>query len=167
MSLELQLDLSLRIVIAAILSAIVGYNRQRHEHPAGLRTHILVGMGSALFTVLSLYAFGSEIGRVAAQIVTGIGFLGAGAIVQQRQAGHIHGMTTAAGIWAVSAVGMACGTGFYLLAAVSAILVWGVLEVVGGIEKKTMPKSEPPDEPVDPAGPPKNNTPQQRRDRTS
>ncbi len=167
MPVDLQLDLSLRIMIAAVLSAIVGYNRQRHEHPAGLRTHILVGMGSALFTVLSIYAFGSETGRVAAQIVTGIGFLGAGAIVQQRQARHVHGMTTAAGIWAVSAVGMAAGAGFYLLAGVSAILIWGVLEIVGWIEKKTMPESDRPGEPISPAGPPKENSPQERRDRSA
>lgn len=137
MDLYLQLDLSLRLIIAVMLSAVVGYDRERHDHPAGLRTHILVGLGSALFTVLSLYAFGNgDHGRVAAQIVTGIGFLGAGAIIQGRSRRTIHGMTTAAGIWAVAAIGMACGTGSYLVAAVAALLTWFVLAVLGRMEKR-------------------------------
>src|SRR5690242_9109984 len=115
MALELQFELCLRLGIAAILSALVGIERERHEHPAGLRTHILVGIGAALFTVLSIYAFpAGDPERVAAQIVVGIGFLGAGAIVQSKSKYHIKGMTTAAGIWAVAAVGMACGTGMYI-----------------------------------------------------
>ena len=137
MDLYVQLDLSLRLIIAVMLSAVVGYDRERHDHPAGLRTHILVGLGSALFTVLSMYAFGSgDHGRVAAQIVTGIGFLGAGAIIQGRSGRSIHGMTTAAGIWAVAAIGMACGTGSYLVAAVAALLTWFVLAVLGHVEKR-------------------------------
>jgi putative Mg2+ transporter-C (MgtC) family protein len=132
-----QLDLCLRLTLAAILSAMVGIDRERHDHPAGLRTHILVGIGAALFTVLSIYGFPSgDRERVASQVVVGIGFLGAGAIVQSKSKLNIKGMTTAAGIWAVAAVGMACGTGTYILAVFSAILIWFVLSIVGRIEKK-------------------------------
>jgi putative Mg2+ transporter-C (MgtC) family protein len=161
MDLYLQVDLSLRLIIAVMLSAVVGYDRERHDHPAGLRTHILVGLGSALFTVLSLYAFGNgDHGRVAAQIVTGIGFLGAGAIIQGRSGRSIRGMTTAAGIWAVAAIGMACGTGSYLVAAVASLLTWFVLAVLGHMEKrvripdvKTNPETKPESPPqVDSSG---------------
>ncbi len=91
MDLALQLELCLRVGLAAILSALVGYNRERNRQPAGLRTHMLVGIGSAIFTSLSLYAFPPDNpGRVAAQVVTGIGFLGAGAIIQGRGRKHDH-----------------------------------------------------------------------------
>jgi putative Mg2+ transporter-C (MgtC) family protein len=169
MPLELQLDVCLRITVAAILSAIVGYDRERHDHPAGLRTHILVGLGSALFTALSLLAFGAgDKGRVAAQIVTGIGFLGAGAIIQGRRPNSIHGMTTAAGIWAVAALGMACGSGNYLIAAVSTILIWFILAILGRIEKASFPSRDhvkEDGEEMVPAGPPKRNSPQEPRER--
>ncbi len=172
MDIYLQLDLSLRLIIAVMLSAVVGYDRERHDHPAGLRTHILVGLGSALFTVLSLYAFGNgDHGRVAAQIVTGIGFLGAGAIIQGRSGRSIHGMTTAAGIWAVAAIGMACGTGSYLVAAVAALLTWFVLAVLGHVEKRVRvpdvkgnPESKPESPPpVDSSGPPQKRSGHRRR----
>lgn len=167
MPLEQQLDICVRITIAAILSAIVGFERERADHPAGLRTHILVGMGSALFTALSLYAFpNGDKGRVAAQIVTGIGFLGAGAIIQGRKPTSIHGMTTAAGIWAVAALGMASGSANYLIAAVAAILIWFVLSILGRIERQTFPSNKPDkDEEMIPAGPPKTNSPQEPRAR--
>src|SRR5436309_15569844 len=100
MTIEQQLDVSLRLVAALILSAIIGYDREQNDHPAGLRTHILVAMGAALFTGLSMSAFpGSDTGRVASQIVVGVGFLGAGSIVQLRGQQNVRGMTTAAGIW--------------------------------------------------------------------
>jgi len=131
MSLELQLEVSLRLIAALVLSALVGYDREQHDHPAGLRTHILVGLGSALFTGLSIFAFQpGDPGRVASQIVVGIGFLGAGSIIQLRGPGAIRGLTTAAGLWAVAAVGMACGTGNYLLAAIATILIWFTLAIV-------------------------------------
>ncbi len=133
---EQQLDLCLRLFVAAVLSALIGYDRERHDHPAGLRTHMLVGIGAALFTVLSLYAFPNSTGdRVAAQIVTGIGFLGAGSIVQSKSKLNVRGMTTAAGIWSVSAIGMACGTGLYVLAVFGAVLIWTVLAILGRMEK--------------------------------
>ena len=132
--LPLQLDLSLRIVVAAALGLAVGFEREIHGHPAGLRTHMLVAAGSGLFTVLSAYGFEGVAGRIggtaaidptriAAQIVSGIGFLGAGAILKDGVV--IRGLTTAASLWATSAVGMAAGAGQYLIAAVAtaAILV--------------------------------------------
>src|SRR5260221_3708974 len=121
-SIVLQLDLCLRIGIAAILSGIVGYNRERHDRPAGLRTHILVGVGSALFTVLSINAFGNgDPGRVAAQVVVGIGFLGAGSIFR-RGSRDIHGLTTAADIWAVAGNWVGFGVGYYVLSILSCVL---------------------------------------------
>ncbi len=138
MDLALQLELCLRVGLAAILSALVGYNRERNRQPAGLRTHMLVGIGSALFTSLSLYAFPPDNpGRVAAQVVTGIGFLGAGAIIQGRGR-SVRGMTTAAGIWTVAAIGMACGTGFYLLATFAAVLTWFVLAVLRRFDMRSI-----------------------------
>jgi putative Mg2+ transporter-C (MgtC) family protein len=152
MPLELQLDLSLRLIVAAVLSALVGYNRERHAHPAGLRTHIQIGIGSALFTGLSMFAFErADQARVAAQILTGIGFLGAGAIVQGRKPYNVYGLTTAAGIWAVAAIGMACGSGNYVVAAFGAVLIWFVLAVMQRMEQggkrpdssEIVPSSEP------------------------
>jgi uncharacterized membrane protein YhiD involved in acid resistance len=108
MALELQLELCVRITVAALLSLLVGLEREWQGQPAGLRTHMLVGLGAALFTVLSLFAFAKgDPGRVAAQIVAGIGFLGAGSIIQRRERNTPHGLTTAAGIWAVAAIGLA------------------------------------------------------------
>jgi putative Mg2+ transporter-C (MgtC) family protein len=122
--LGLQLDLSVRLIVAAALGLAVGFEREIHGHPAGLRTHMLVASGSALFTVLSAYGFSDVQGgapidptRIAAQIVSGIGFLGAGAILKDGIV--IRGLTTAASLWATSAVGMAAGAGEYLIAAVA------------------------------------------------
>jgi putative Mg2+ transporter-C (MgtC) family protein len=122
--LGLQLDLSVRLVVAAALGLAVGFEREIHGHPAGLRTHMLVAVGSGLFTVLSAYGFGSvpnaapiDPTRIAAQIVSGIGFLGAGAILKDGIV--IRGLTTAASLWATSAVGMAAGAGEYVIAGVA------------------------------------------------
>ena len=112
----------LRIVIAAGLGAAIGIEREIREREAGLRTHILVSVGSALFTIVSAYGFrefltsGDQVvradpTRIAAQIVTGIGFLGAGAII--RQGVSIRGLTTAATLWVAAAIGMASGAGYY------------------------------------------------------
>jgi putative Mg2+ transporter-C (MgtC) family protein len=130
--LPLQLDLSLRIVVAAALGLAVGFEREIHGHPAGLRTHMLVSAGSGLFTVLSAYGFAGVAGdisgtapidptRIAAQIVSGIGFLGAGAILKDGVV--IRGLTTAASLWATSAVGMAAGAGEYIIAVVATTTV--------------------------------------------
>jgi putative Mg2+ transporter-C (MgtC) family protein len=127
-----ELDLALRLVVALLLTAAIGYNRERNSQPAGLRTHMLVGLGAALFTILSMAAFNT--GVIAAQVVSGIGFLGAGAILRGKH-GTVHGLTTAADIWASAAVGMAAGAGKLILATTSALLILITLTVVGWVEK--------------------------------
>lgn len=121
------LELMVRILLAAALGAIVGVERERRRMPAGFRTFMLVSVGSALFMIISIYGFddsGSVIrdpARIAAQVVTGIGFLGAGMLL--RTAGSIRGLTTAAGIWVMAAIGMAAGAGMYTIAAFSTLVV--------------------------------------------
>ncbi len=118
----------MRVLVAAVLGIILGLERQRSNKDAGLRTYALVAAGSALFTVLSIEGFdGADTSRVAAQIVTGIGFLGAGLIF--RQGANLQGLTTAAGLWSVAAIGMAAGTGLWGLAIVVAIIILLVLKV--------------------------------------
>ena len=125
-------ELTLRLAVAAALSGLIGAEREVRERAAGLRTHMLVGVGSALFTIVSAYAWGDFIfdrsrgtildpTRIAAQIVTGIGFLGAGAIL--RQGLSVRGLTTAAGLWVVAAIGMASGAGFYSAAIIATVIV--------------------------------------------
>jgi uncharacterized membrane protein YhiD involved in acid resistance len=118
----------IRVAIGAALGIVLGLERQRSNKDAGLRTYALVAAGSALFTVLSIEGFpGSDTSRVAAQIVTGIGFLGAGLIF--RQGASVQGLTTAAGLWSVAAIGMAAGTGLWGLALVVTAIVLIVLKV--------------------------------------
>ena len=107
-----------RLLLAAFLGALVGLERELHDHPAGMRTHLLVSLGSAGFTVLSIAMAqgpGADPTRIAAQIVSGIGFLGAGAIL--KEGATIRGLTTAASLWSVAAVGMASGAGLWVVAA--------------------------------------------------
>ncbi len=122
----------LRVVVAAALGGAVGLERELREREAGFRTHMLVSVGSALFTIVSAYAFrdflvngGSVVRadptRIAAQIVTGIGFLGAGAII--RQGLSVRGLTTAATLWVVAAIGMAAGAGYYSGAVITTLVV--------------------------------------------
>ncbi len=119
---------ALRLVVAAILGAVVGLEREIHEHPAGMRTHLLVSLGSAGFTVLSIAAFtapGSDPARIAAQVVSGVGFLGAGAIL--KEGATVRGLTTAASLWSVAAVGMAAGAGAWVVAiTVTAIAIFSL-----------------------------------------
>lgn len=116
-----------RLLVAAALGSIVGYEREHVGKPAGVRTHGMVALGAALFTVVSLYGFGGvgDPGRVAAQIVTGIGFLGAGAILHSR--GSVHGLTTAASLWVTAAIGVAVGVGMYVMSMETAVLVFLLL----------------------------------------
>ena len=125
---SIEVEMVLRLLLATALGAIIGYQRERAGKPAGLRTHVLICLGAALFTVASLYGFGAvaDPARVAAGIVAGIGFLGAGAIIH-REGGLVAGLTTAATIWAVAAIGLAAGAGLYLVSAVTTILVLIVL----------------------------------------
>ncbi len=122
-----ELEMVLRLLLAVALGAIIGFQRERAGKPAGLRTNTLICLGAALFTVISVYGFGADPARVAAGIVTGVGFLGAGAIIMRRGEGTVEGLTTAATIWAVAGVGLAAGVGMYLIAAVATALILGVL----------------------------------------
>jgi putative Mg2+ transporter-C (MgtC) family protein len=124
----IELEMVLRLLLAAALGAIIGYQRERAGKPAGLRTHILICVGAALFTIASLYGFGGQAdpARVAAGIVAGIGFLGAGAIIR-REGGIVEGLTTAATIWSVAAIGLAAGAGLYIVSAVTTAVVSIVL----------------------------------------
>ena len=104
-----------RVLLAVLFAGSIGFERELHGKSAGLRTYSLVGMGAAMFTIASIIGFdGPDESRVAAQIVTGVGFLGAGAIF--REGVGVEGLTTAAGLWAAAAIGMATGSGEYLLA---------------------------------------------------
>lgn len=125
--LELDVQMFLRLLIAVVLGALVGYERERAGKPAGVRTHGMVSLGAALFAVVSIHGFGGtgDPARVAAQIVTGIGFLGAGAILHQRS--NVHGLTTAASLWVTAAIGLAVGVGMVLMSLATAILVFLLL----------------------------------------
>ena len=125
-------EVLLRLALAAVLGAAIGVERELREREAGLRTHLLVSVGSALFTIVSAYGFReflvnggavvrADPTRIAAQIVTGIGFLGAGAII--RQGLSVRGLTTAATLWVVAAIGMAAGAGYYSAAVITTVLV--------------------------------------------
>ncbi|MCS7198451.1 MAG: MgtC/SapB family protein [Candidatus Bipolaricaulota bacterium] len=127
-------ELTIRLVVAAILGGLVGWERERAQRPAGLRTYMLVAVGSGLFTVLSVTGFGPDAdpGRLAANIAVGIGFLGAGTIFREGEV--IRGLTTAAGLWTVAAIGMAAGLGQYLLATISTVIVLVILAGVRLLE---------------------------------
>jgi len=124
----IELEMVLRLLLATALGAIIGYQRERAGKPAGLRTHILICLGAAVFTVASIYGFGaaSDPARIAAGVVAGIGFIGAGAILRSGE-GIVAGLTTAATIWAVAGIGLAAGAGLYLVSAVATILMLIVL----------------------------------------
>ena len=136
LSLELQLELGLRLAAGLVLGAIIGFERELHRQPAGFRTHSLVALGAALFTIVSAYGFSGptvDPTRIAAQIVSGIGFIGAGTILQHR--GSVRGLTTAASLWAVAAIGTAAGAGLLVMAAVGTVLILIVLAVLDQMEE--------------------------------
>lgn len=130
-----ELEAIARIFLVIVLSGLIGAEREAHERPAGLRTHILVGVGSCLFMLLSLSMtkLGGDPGRIAAQVVTGIGFIGAGTIWLRGDV--IRGLTTAASIWATAAIGMLVGAGWYSLAIVAALTVFSSLTVLRRVER--------------------------------
>lgn len=135
-SVGIQVDLTIRLVVALLVGAVIGLERELQRMPAGFRTHALVSLGSAIFTVISAYAFtgpGSDPTRIAAQIVSGVGFLGGGAILHY--GGTVRGLTTAASLWAVAGVGMAAGAGLYVVAVVGGLLVIVALEVFQRLER--------------------------------
>jgi putative Mg2+ transporter-C (MgtC) family protein len=128
-----ELEMALRLLLATGLGALIGYQRERARKPAGLRTHILIALGAALFTVVSVFGFDdtADVARVAAGVVTGIGFIGAGVIIHgsRGKEEHVAGLTTAASVWVTAAVGLAAGVGLYLVAILVAILVALVLMI--------------------------------------
>jgi putative Mg2+ transporter-C (MgtC) family protein len=145
-------DAVLRLSIAAGLGGAVGFERELREREAGIRTHLLVSLGSALFTIVSAYGFqefltaGGAIvrtdpTRIAAQIVTGIGFLGAGAII--RDGLSVRGLTTAATLWVVAAIGMACGAGYYWPAVAVTVLTLIALWPLRLVAYQTMERIKP------------------------
>ena len=129
-----ELDITLRLAVAMLLGGVIGFEREYRAKDAGFRTHFLVDLGSALFCIVSQYGFGFELkdsSRVAAQVVSGIGFLGAGTIIFQKNV--VRGLTTAAGLWVTAAIGLACGTGMYLPAVVTTLMVLVGLEILSVI----------------------------------
>ena len=125
------IEMILRLVLAAVLGGLIGAEREYRGKVAGTRTHLLVALGAALMMLVSRYGFGGQgdPGRVAAQIVSGIGFIGAGAIMVDRHS--VHGLTTAAGIWVAAGIGMATAAGLYVLALATTALSLIGLEVFG------------------------------------
>ena len=134
----MEYELIIRIFVAALLGGLIGLEREYRAKEAGFRTHFLVAMGSALFMIVSAYGFGDvpmdgmtsrwDVSRVAAQVVSGIGFIGAGTIIFRKQENMVSGLTTAAGLWVVAAIGLACGGGMYKVATASSLLVLVGLE---------------------------------------
>ena len=143
-------EIVLRLAVAALVGSIVGLERERVESAAGLRTHALVCLGAALFMIVSMFGFSDAIrppavvldpSRVAAQIVSGIGFLGAGVIIFRRSI--IRGLTTAASVWVVAAIGMAIGGGLYLGALTAGALTLGILAVMKPVERRLAAHRKP------------------------
>lgn len=157
------LQLVLRLVVAILLGGLVGWDREHADKPAGLRTHMLVALGAASFTLLGFEATASlaaqtrehaDPSRVLQGVIGGIGFLGAGAII--RTHGHISGITTAASVWVAGALGSAAGLGAYVLAGSTTLLTLTVLNLLGRLERKqsesrTLKGSEPPCEQSSPS----------------
>ena len=128
------MDITLRLAVAMLLGGVIGFEREYRAKDAGFRTHFLVALGSALFCIVSQFGFGFELkdsSRVAAQVVSGIGFLGAGTIIFQKNV--VRGLTTAAGLWVTAAIGLACGTGMYLPAVVTTLMVLIGLEILSAV----------------------------------
>ena len=125
----------IRLAVSILIGGLIGIEREIEHKPAGLRTIILVCLGSTIFMLLGLrfVELGFAIDRIVAGVVTGIGFLGAGAIIRAR--GEVHGLTTAATIWLVSGLGLAIGGGYYLLAIIASIFILIVLRLLGFIER--------------------------------
>ena len=133
----MEYEFILRIFVAAILGGLIGLEREYRSKEAGFRTHFLVALGSALFMIVSAYGFSEinlaepqrwDVSRIAAQVVSGIGFIGAGTIIFRKTENMVSGLTTAAGLWVTAAMGLACGGGMYMLSIASTLLVLVGLE---------------------------------------
>ena len=133
-------NIAIRLLVASLLGGLIGLEREIQGKEAGLRTHALVSLGSALIMIVSIEIFemykqvaSVDPSRIAAQVVSGIGFLGAGAII--RSPGGIKGLTTAAGLWTASGIGLACGLGFYYPALVTTALILTILVIFARIDR--------------------------------
>lgn len=138
-------DTLIRLLLAAVLGAVIGANRGRLEWAAGLRTHMLVSVGAALAMIVSAFGFADVLtrpdivldpSRIAAQVISGVGFLGAGTILFLQREQVIRGLTTAAGLWAVAAIGLAAGSGMYFAAITTTVMIWGILALLKPIERR-------------------------------
>ena len=128
-----QSELIKRLLLAAVIGGLVGAERELRRKPAGFRTNILIGLGCAVFTIISISISASSPDRIASNIVTGVGFLGAGAIMRE-QSGGVHGITTAATAWVNAALGTAAGAGQYTLAMIGGAITIAVLAILGPVE---------------------------------
>ncbi len=139
------LIVSLRLIIILLYAGLIGWERERHDRPAGFRTHILVGLGATLLMIISVdmvNAFpdtDADPGRIAAQVVSGIGFLGAGTII--REGFSVKGLTTAASLWATAAIGLAVGAGLYFAASITTALVLVSLLLLSLLERRMLGKN--------------------------
>ena len=137
-----------RLLLAAVLGGVIGLDRERREWAAGLRTHMLVCVASALVIIVSAFGFAEALGpnvvldpsRVAAQVVSGIGFLGAGTILFIERDRVVRGLTTAAGLWGVAAIGLAAGAGLYVAALMGTALSWLILAALKPLQQRFLPR---------------------------
>lgn len=141
---EFFVSLAFKLILSFLLGSIVGFERRRRGQSAGVRTFALIAMGSSLAMILSIYVADNcgsgDPTRIAAQVVSGIGFLGAGAIIQMK--GSVRGLTTAAGIWMVANIGMAVGCGLYIVACFATLLILFILVLLEKIEHKVSKRAE-------------------------
>ncbi|HWN68624.1 MAG TPA: MgtC/SapB family protein [Haliangium sp.] len=154
-----ELAIALQLGYALVLSALIGWERERHRRPAGLRTHILVAVSATMVTAIgeqlvARYAHlddgvTTDPSRVVHGLLTGIGFIGAGTIFQTRRGDTVLGVTTAASLFAVTVLGIAIGLGFYVLAAVAALIIFGVLRILGPLEHSLAKASHTADQTAD------------------
>lgn len=148
-------EIAVRLLLAAALGAVIGFDRERHTWAAGLRTHMLVCLGAALAMIVSAFGFSDVLqhwprvvldpSRIAAQVISGIGFLGAGTIMFMQRENVVRGLTTAAGLWTVAAIGLAVGGGMYTAAVIATAVAWVILAVLKPLERrfamrKTLPR---------------------------
>lgn len=147
-------EIAIRLLLAAALGGVIGFDRERHTWAAGLRTHMLVCLGAALAMIVSAFAFSDILqqyphvvldpSRIAAQVISGIGFLGAGTIMFLHRENVIRGLTTAAGLWTVAAIGLAVGGGMYLAAVIATAVAWVILAVLKPLERRfALRKTQP------------------------
>lgn len=138
---SVELEIVFKLFLAALLGGLIGYERLIHRKPAGMRTHTLICIGATLFTIVSMYVGGnSDPSRIAAGIVTGIGFIAAGIMFKAED--HIKGLTTASELWVLAAIGIAIGIGFYFVAIAGTIIILVILVPLKYIEEKAYTKKK-------------------------